>query len=517
MKNRSLFKFSHFFLVSILILTAGCKGPGRPAAAQVQGKASIASEDNSKTYALSDYYNGYNAQMLRGPAWKAPGFVGRVKELYPGLIRYPGGTVSSYWDWKTGWLKKDIPLRKEWKSVTQENPITIEDLKFACDQTGASPLYVLNMMTSTLEYQLEMLDHAKNIGLPVQFIELDNEFYLGEEFYVKKYPTGKEYGETCNTWIAAIRKKYPQAKIGVIGNSIREGAAKKEKPNAQRGQNWNRDVLAVIKDADAMTFHVYGGGGMNYMGNFTASDDDGDGQGAVAMKMQEAFDKKESVTYALSIPFIRWNNSNTYDYKLLPEVMKSWITEYNLFEREGVVAGTWAHGLYSLMQTLLFMNNNKTELVCYHNLTTTAQFAAIFNSADGFYKAVKQKPTEKFGFTAAGYCLSLSGKAMADGGKATSLKFSNPEMITAARGQQYPAVNGWKIMNAKGTKIIVANLSSKEMTTDFSNVIKINPSFTQMHAEPHLQVAFEKDVNKKTGTGTVIKLPAYSVTLIEGE
>ncbi|MDQ3049331.1 MAG: hypothetical protein M3Q95_00450 [Bacteroidota bacterium] len=518
MLSTFIYRTGQLLILGILFFATGCKGPGKPAQAQIQpggDGTSLVSENGSKTFELTDYFNGYNAQMLRGPSWQASGFVEQVKGLYPGLIRYPGGTVSSYWDWKTGWFLKDIPLRKEWKSVTIENPIKLEDLKFACDKTGARPLFVLNMMTSTLNYQIEMLEHASKIGLPVQFVELDNEFYLGDEFYIKKYPTGKEYGEVCNEWIAAIKQKFKGVKVGIIGNSIREGAAKKEKPHAQRGQNWNRDLLAVVKNADAMTFHVYGGGGMNYLGNFSATDDEE--TAAKANAVQQAFDRKESIQYALSIPFIRWNNSNTYDYKILPSGMKAWITEYNLFEREGVVAGTWAHGLYALMQSLLFMENQDSELICYHNLTTTAQFAAIFNSDNAFYKAVKQKPTPLFGYTAAGHCLALSGKAMDGGGKATQLKFTNNEMISAARGQQYPSLYGWKITGAKGTRIIVANLSAKAVTTDFKAVAGATVRYTQIHAEPHLQIAEEKEVNRKSGTGQLISLPPYSVTLIEGD
>jgi hypothetical protein len=218
------FKFSKCCLLAGMVFIAGCKGQAKEG---LPVTTATVETDNSKTFELPVYFNGYNAQMLRGPSWQAPGFVEQVKELNPGLIRYPGGTVSSYWDWKTGWLMKNIPLRKEWKSVTVENPVKLEDLKFACDKTGAMPLFVLNMMTSSLSYQLEMLDHAKKIGLPVKFVELDNEFYLGEEFYANKYPTGKEYGATCNEWIAAIKKQFPGVKIAVIGNSVREGAAKK--------------------------------------------------------------------------------------------------------------------------------------------------------------------------------------------------------------------------------------------------------------------------------------------------
>ncbi len=205
-----------------------------------------------------------------------------------------------------------------------------------------------------------------------------------------------------------------------------------------------------------------------------------------------------------------------YDYKILPQGMKAWVTEYNLFEREGVMAGTWIHGLYALSQTLLFMENPATELICYHNLTTSAQFAAIFNNDDGFSKAHLKKPNQPFNYTAAGYCLALSGKAMSEGGMANKLKFSNNIMRTAARGQQYPSLNGWSVKGKSGKKIILTNLSDKATKADFSKLISGDATWTQVSSDPRKQIASDADVVKTNGKGTAIEIPPYSVTLIEG-
>ncbi|MBL0339646.1 MAG: hypothetical protein IPP71_01275 [Bacteroidetes bacterium] len=467
------------------------------------------SEDAGKVITLSGNFNGFNAQMMRGPSWQAPGFVERVKELQPGLIRYPGGTVASYWDWKTGWLMEGIELKSEWKSIQTPNPIKLEDLKFACDKSGAQPLYVLNLMNSTVRYQLEMLNAAKKLGLPVNYIELDNELYLGEGFYVKKFPSGKDYAIEANKWIIELKKEFPNARIAVVGSSVKEGAAKKEKKFAERTNNWNREVLAEIKGADAITFHVYGGSGFNFLSNQLESDNENETAKEKASSMQTAFDKPGSIAFILGSPFMRWNNANTYDYKILPKGMKAWVTEYNLFEREGVLAGTWAHGLYALSQTLLFLENPATELICFHNLTTSAQFAAIFNNNQGFAKALKPKTTKQFDFTAAGHCLALSGQAMAEGGLAVKLNFSNNESLSANRGQKYPSLNGWIVKGNKQKKVIVTNLSSKAVTVDFSEIITGDVTFTQLDAIPQQQIAKEEDLHKTSGAGSKIKLPAY--------
>ena len=73
-------------LVAFLILVStGTHGQGgkkgsSPTAAQ---KKSIASTEDNKKFTIPANFNGYNAQMLRGPSWQAPGFIEKVKELHP--------------------------------------------------------------------------------------------------------------------------------------------------------------------------------------------------------------------------------------------------------------------------------------------------------------------------------------------------------------------------------------------------------------------------------------------------
>ncbi len=477
-------------------------------------KLTLVTEDGNRSFTLPGYFNGFNAQMMRGPSWSDEEFLQKVKQLHPKLIRYPGGTVASYWDWKAGWLKQGVPLKGDWKSIPK-NPVTLPLLKFACDSTGAMPVFVLNMMTSTLADQMEMLRQAKILGMPVRFVELDNELYLGEEFYVRKFATGVVYAEECNKWISAIKKEFPDVKIAVVGNSAKEGAIRKEKKHFARTSSWNRDVLSVIKNADAMTFHVYGGTGLGYLTRTNIIADD-DNEVNPAM-LQEVFETEESIPVLLGVPLQRWKQTNTYDYPIVPEGMKVWITEYNLFEREGVVAGTWAHGLYALLQTMLFMQDPKTEMICYHNLTTSAQFAAIFNNNQGFAKAVKKKPNEPFDFTASGYCLSYFGRAVAAGGVATRLKFSLNESLKGARGLSYSALDGWVVRSKSQTSIMVVNLSPETITADFSRLLSGEVNFEQVSSLPHTQVASVKDVKIVSGRATQVKLLPYSATIIEGE
>lgn len=470
-------------------------------------KVSLANE--AKDFPRSFF--GFNAQQIRGPVLSDKRFIQAVKGLNPAVLRYPGGTVASYWDWKAGWFKDEIPLKKDWREI-RKTPIRLEDLKAACDSTGAAPLLVLNMCTSTLEYQLDMLRHARKIGMKVNYVELDNELYISESIYTDRFGSGEDYANECNKWIAAIKKEFPNMRIAVVGYSAKDSDFRKNKNDVSRAVNWNREVLGAIRGADAMTFHTYGGNALNYLRG--PSDISGD-EDKEPLEYQAIFDRGTSPPLALGIPFSRWGNAKAYDLQILPSGMKAWVTEYNLFEREGVMAGTWLHGLYAVTQTLLMLESDLVELSCYHNLSSSAQFGAIFNSDQGFVKAVKQKPTTEMGFSAAGYTLSMAGKAFKDATNYSQLIFDGVESIKGARGHAYPALIGVSCKGSKGERLLVVNLSNKSVRMDLSAVLPMGGSWSQMISKPATQVASSADVEKrKTKSATASDLPPYSITLI---
>jgi hypothetical protein len=51
------------------------------------------------------FFYGHNVNLTAsGISWHEPGLVEAVRCLSPGVLRYPGGTITNYWDWKTGWF-----------------------------------------------------------------------------------------------------------------------------------------------------------------------------------------------------------------------------------------------------------------------------------------------------------------------------------------------------------------------------------------------------------------------------
>ena len=85
---------------------------------------------------LKKYAWGYNAQLMRGVNWKSEGFENAVQKLHPFCLRFPGGTNSNYWDWQTGWIKTNIPVRKEWKNLPENNFRSLRDSRFQPSACG---------------------------------------------------------------------------------------------------------------------------------------------------------------------------------------------------------------------------------------------------------------------------------------------------------------------------------------------------------------------------------------------
>ena len=126
------------------------------------------------------------------------------------------------------------------------------------DRTGAAPVFLINMLTSTYEEQLAMLKYARSIGLPVEYIEMGNEYYLDDHpekyNYLTKFPETTDYTDLCRVWTAGFRKEFPEARIALIG--VNTPASWTKRP---RAREWNTVVMSNMQgiECDAVTIHIY--------------------------------------------------------------------------------------------------------------------------------------------------------------------------------------------------------------------------------------------------------------------
>jgi hypothetical protein len=108
--------------------------------------------------------------------------------LQAGVLRYPGGNIADFWDWRVGWCvaapnASGCPsCRNPCPSKLRRRTYLLEEFAVALRAAAALPVFTLNMLTANLTESLAMLAHAESIGaLPRgAYVELGGEFYWGK-------------------------------------------------------------------------------------------------------------------------------------------------------------------------------------------------------------------------------------------------------------------------------------------------------------------------------------------------
>jgi hypothetical protein len=422
---------------------------------------------------------GFNlgGSAVAGAYWTNPDFLNLTAQLQPGTLRFPGGTVANAWDWERGWFVEGrAPFG--FGDFPRNGRSTLKDFKVTIDAGGATPVFVLNMLSSDLDSQIAMLKHAQEIGLAVRYIELGNEFYLNAPVFVEKFPTGKEYGSEATRWIARIRREFPDVKIAAV-------AAAADNPRLDdRTSRWNKDMLPALKGADALTLHIYLNSGLddqtlNYL----------------------------SVADALAQPFDGWREM---DAKYLPPLRGAkeiWITEYGLSEHNASLPNTWAHGLFIASQTLLFLDDPHITLIDNQALVGNPVVGAILPG----------ESAPAFALSASGRALALIAGTIRSSSSAQPMIFSPAPQIGSAK-HVYPAVFGYYFTGADQAGAILINLSGQYYSPDLIDLFPNGMFVEQVFGDPTSIVSGPNALLSAAGELRPgwVTLPPYSITVIGG-
>lgn len=502
MKNR---------ILAVAVLAAVC------CRAEVQTEMSAAGSPRP----LAPEFLGYNGNFCRAGSWNDPTLLNTFRKMSPGHLRYPAGTIANYWDWKTGWFK-DGTHPPHGLAQVAENPYTLADLKKGCGE-DVMPVFVLNLLTSDLEYQLEMLREAKRIGLPVKRIELGNEYYLEKPDYMERFPAAEDYANEANRWAAAITGEFPEAKICAIGAAVRAS-------DGPRRTTWNGIVFPMLgKNIDAVALHIYAGSGMfinknelyEATGLVKAAGAQAQksgiwGDAAQQIAQFKRFNGPDGVIDMLSMPARRWEGMN--DLVALPNGFEVWVTEYNLFDRVGPVRGTWTHGLFAGAMTLSFLQDDRVQMATYHSLYGNSMFCAIYENGEAFDGLVKAPTVKEYphpaptSLSAGGVALSIIGQAITGMTAVQPLTFSeNPSIVSPAYGP-YLALSGWLFSDGISRKAVVLNLSGDAISVQSGLMFS---SMTQFAADPRSVICEAGDLPAAVAVTEKMELPSWSVSVFE--
>ncbi|SFQ51492.1 hypothetical protein [Parafilimonas terrae] len=427
---------------------------------------------------------GFNGNISKGPSWSNSNFRDSVVSLHLKVIRYPGGTISNFWDWRKGSLIDSMQGFKNKESNQKiSSPNTLKDLQLLVKQSNCDVIFTLNMLTSTVEDQIEMLEKAKSLGIPIKWIELGNEYNNKESEGRKKFINAIEYGRTCVQWIKPIKSKFPNAQIAVVGGN---------KAYSPESRKWNAMVMqnasltsnnATLKSisSTALIAHLYplpinviDNSGINFQKLYT--------------EFQSEFIKGG------------FNTVNT----------NIWITEYNILwsagKKKGIDNSTtlkntlkWSQTLATLLMTSECTSlSNKTQLILNHNIANIQSFAAINTKENN-----KKMPS--------GIGMELWLRASDNMIDIQKIKFGADN----SQIKDYE-IFGWKFSNNTSSSLLIVNLTGTPITVDLKKLLNNQKDCTIRFADKNDIVMGGINIQTKNiPIEDKIEFPPYSVATIK--
>lgn len=451
---------------------------------------------------------GYNSPLTHSPSWENKKFIEAVKSLNPTLLRYPGGSNSFYWDWRKGktknyeelsqsitainpkyteeYLQSNAQKGKDpfWKQIKRYNLIdytsnTISQFSQGAQLTQSKAIFVLNIISSSLNDQLKMLEEAQMMGLEIDRIEIGNEINHRHELLQEIYPSVEVYADTCEVWIKSIQSKFPNAKIGVVGGS--KGIF----------NDWNQVLTRRLSSYKNIGFvlHYY-----------------------------PIFSKKVDLNNTIEYRQFIATTATDLEKKLqnwewnLTQSFPTWITEYNIIEKgEKTLHNTWAHGLFTAMQVHQLIQKTNAEVLTFHSIgfDKFTPFSAI---------DLTSEKNPKYKKTASGISTSLWNKLTRGSTNMQSVQLNNTSWNLGIFNSFNP-VFAYKSLGER-QKLLICNASENtfQITLDDIGIKKGNmeqySGILTHYVRGELNQGDDWKVTKKA-VNNIIEIPPFSITLIE--
>ncbi len=522
-----------------LALVAGLAFAAAPPAEEQDGAVKATP---GRSHTILPHFVGFNANLAAlDQPWATPGLAEATKDLRPGNLRYPAGSLGNIWDWDAGRTFRDgganpgpgeIDYDRTigWTRSLANSPrtYTLENLAQGHKAVGFEPVYMLNVVHYEPAEQVEHLKHARNLGLPVTYVELGNELYFGpgaDRYVTDKFPTPEAYATAANEWARAIKAEFPDALVAAVGSS---GGEPRHSP---RRREWNARVAPLLAPnlIDAVTVHKYVGHDLDGIveGNDLEDLDNKTGNDRIApppwqRAVYSLLATEAGVAHMLSRPYAAWDKF-TQTQELPPDT-PIWLTEFNLADDTGAVRNTWAHGLFIAAYLDAFLADGRVQLVDFHNLIGGNLFPALWSDDDlqtlALDAANGLPATRRWDPTAAGLVMGLFGRAMHGRDTVTALDLPGVPTIADEAGNAYPAAFAWRFSSSDGSHLptaLIVNLSPTPVSLDLS-ALNLAGTVTTLSAAPHTFVTRPDIVARTTAPLAAEQtFPAYSVSLIAGE
>lgn len=452
------------------LAVTGHRSPSARAAAAVTAKLGPARSVLPGFFGVNFDYGGASEYSKDGT------LDSQLAALKPGTLRYPGGTNANFFQWKLGFpVNPPSGSACPTSSTSSAFRFTLSDLLAAYKATKAPPVFDLNVMTSTQACQIALLRAAKQLGLPVKYVELGNEFYLGIQNYPHYFATAAAYGKKVASYVKAVRKDFPGALVAAVG-SLPSSTA--------RERTWNSGMLDAARKAgglpNAVTLHVY----PSYNKALAKS--------ALPALFTEPYTELTTIRKVTGA---------------LPVRRPVWLTEYNLRPKHTANSNpaqtSYAQALFVTEMDLLLVDH-----------VTSAQFVDFWAAFGGDASYGYAGKTATPALTPGGLALTLVDRAAHGATKTRPINFSGAPALTAGGS---PALIGQFFQAGGSKREVLVNLSSHALSVKTGAAVPAGAHYevVTFSGSPVRQVSTASmlTVKHKT-TGSALAVPAYSIIMI---
>jgi hypothetical protein len=216
---------------------------------------------------------GFNAPVPYAIPHEDPRMVEVAREIAPGHLRFPGGSVANFFEWRSGQL--EVPqvegesmyrtfMRNAAARSRQVHPTGCHAESFTrlARSVGAELLWVANLESSPPEEQAAWAADMRARGVLPRRIELGNEFYLAlldDAASLARFPDWETTAGLMREYVDAMRPSLDDANVIAV-----QGAASRWRSDRDIGatgphrRSWGWDDAMEPADwFDAVTVHPY--------------------------------------------------------------------------------------------------------------------------------------------------------------------------------------------------------------------------------------------------------------------
>ena len=429
------------------------------------------------THALPKGYFGINydyggATIYQNDSSSVPRQLGA---LTPRTLRWPAGTGANYFQWQQGFPVAVSSGGSGSCAPPHEAQVdgfsfTLAKLAAATASTGAVPIFDLNVMSASLSDQIAMLHTAHDTyKLPIQYLELGNEFYLCNTDYVARFKTAQDYGQLVAKDVVTLHNQFPGALIAAVGSA---------NSGTTREMTWNAGLLSAATGKgkpDVITLHDH----PRFQQSLTV-----DGLPTLFTEPYTSAAHLQNVSGTLS-------------------GLPVWITEYSL--SEGFSLGnpaqrTYANALFEDEAAVLLTQTVKTATL----IDYWSSFGPNLN-----YAYSGTNPTQ---LTPVGLAMKWLDQAAGGAGSVAPIVFSGgPTLGTSGDS----ALVGDSFPSSAGRHELLVNLSGRAVAVASGAAIPSGATYQQVTGDPIAQIPAASQLTPSSGTvGQTITLAPYSLTRV---